>query len=99
MTSPDDTEVLDFVASVSPEVGLELAQLRPKRAILPFWSRLAIAAYREAGSDYQTLARLFHCSRNTVRRALKMHAVAYCTITGNRRLTAAQLALLPPRIR
>ena len=91
-TQRDDPAIGEFMAQMTLELAARMARLRPGRSLLPFWSRLAIAEYHRMGTDYDTLSRLFRCSRNTIWRALKHESSAFHTLTGERRLTHVQAA-------
>jgi len=80
---------------MTAEVGLEMALLRPKRGMLPYWSRMAIAEFAARGASYAELSRMFGVGRSTVYRAVHRASSAYCPLTGRRLLTESQAAAAP----
>lgn len=81
------------LCALRSEDGLQMAQLRG-RAQLPHWSILAIAEYRARGLRRRELAAAFRCSRGTIAHALQWKNRGYDFMSGERRLSAAQLT--PP---
>ena len=77
------------LGALRPEHGLQMAQRRGT-AQIPHWSILAIAHYREQGLSRRDLAAAFCCSPGTVARALQWKNNAYDSLSGERRLSAAQ---------
>jgi hypothetical protein len=51
---------------LTPELGLEMALLRPPGSIMPMWSRMAMAEYAADGMTYADLAELFRCGKSAV---------------------------------
>lgn len=81
------------LCALRPEDGLQMAKLRGS-AQLPHWSLLAIAEYRSRGLSRRELAAAFHCSPGTIANALQWKNQSYDALSGERRLSAAQLT--PP---
>ena len=94
LSSPS-SEGLAILAGMTPELGLELAHLRPSRGMLPYWSRLAIAAFAATGSTYKELMVMFRVGRSTVYRALKARQGGYASLSGQRVLSGPQKAPVP----
>ncbi len=92
-----DQTILDSVrenaSSITREDGLKMAQRRG-RAHLPWWSRLAIADFRDRLGSTAEVASLFKCSRRTVQLILKTWPIAYDPLSGERRLSRTQTS--PP---
>jgi hypothetical protein len=85
--------VRENVASITAEDGLMMAQRRGA-AHLPWWSRLAIAEFRDRLMSTSEVASLFECSRRTVQLVLKTWPTAYDPLSGKRRLSRTQAS--PP---
>jgi hypothetical protein len=77
------------LSALLPEHGLQMAQCRGKSQ-LPHWSLLAIAEFRERGFSRRELAVMFRCSPGTIANALQWKNRSYDTLSGERRLSAAQ---------
>lgn len=81
------------LCALRPEHGMQMAQRRGT-AQLPHWSLLAISEFRERGFSRREIAAAFCCSRGTIARALLWRNRSYDPMSGERRLSAAQLT--PP---
>lgn len=88
----ESAAVTEFWSSMTVELALEMALLRPRRGVLPFWSRLAIADFAARGATYADLMRMFRVGRSTVYRAIHRPSTAYCSLGGRRQLTQVQAA-------
>jgi transposase len=82
---------------LTPELGLEMALLRPPGSIMPMWSRMAMAEYAANGMTYAELSELFRCGKSTVWRCVKRWPGGYAPLSGKRLLTPQQRA--PVRVR
>ena len=83
-----------MVAGMTLAVAVAMAQLRPKRGMLPYWSRLAIAELASKGATYAALMEVFGVSRSTVYRAIMGQPRGYAPMSGRRLLTGSQAASL-----
>lgn len=79
-----------FVVGITPELALAMAHIRPRRGMLPYWSRLAIAELASQGVTYASLMELFRVGRSTIYRAIRGQPRGYAPMSGRRLLTAAQ---------
>jgi hypothetical protein len=77
---------------LTPELGLEMALLRPSGSIMPMWSRMAIAEYAANGMTYAELSELFRCGKCTVWRCVKRWPGGYAPLSGKRLLSKQQRA-------
>lgn len=94
LDSPRLKEMIDAqLSALRPEHGVQMARLRG-RAQLPHFSLLAIAEYRARGLSRRELATAFCCSSGTIANCLQWKNQAYDAMSGERRLSAAQMA--PP---
>lgn len=91
---PDNPAGTDFLNNMTPEIAQEMALLRPRRGVLPYWSRMAIAEFAARGATYAELMRMFRVGRSTVYRAIHRPSLGYCPLTGQRQLTTGQAAPL-----
>ena len=91
-------EAVAVVDGMTPELALAMAEFRPRRGMLPYWSRLAIAELASQGMTYATLMELFRVGRSTVYRAIQGQPRGYAPLSGRRVLTALQGAPVPRRI-
>ena len=80
------------VATMTPELAVAMAQFRPPRGMLPYWSRLAIAELASQGLTYAALMELFMVGRSTVYRAIRGQPRGYIPLSGQRLLTPSQAA-------
>lgn len=83
-------EAVAVVDGMTPELALAMAEFRPRRGMLPYWSRLAIAELASQGVTYAALMELFRVGRSTVYRAIKGQPRGYALFSGQRLLTAVQ---------
>lgn len=79
-----------LVAGMTPDLALAMAEFRPRRGMLPYWSRLALAELASEGATYASLMALFKVGRSTVYRAIKGQPRGYAPFSGQRLLTAVQ---------
>lgn len=86
----------EFLCGLTAEVARDMALLRPRGGILPYWSRMAIAEFSARGATYSQLMRQFRVSRSTIYRAIHQPTFAYCLRSGRRLLTDVQKATLRP---
>lgn len=94
LDNPSVKEMIDTqLLALRPEHGLQMARRRGS-AQLPHWSLLAIAEYRNRGFSRRELAVMFRCSPGTIANALQWKNQSYDALSGERRLSVAQLT--PP---
>jgi hypothetical protein len=79
-----------FLAELTAERGLAMALIRPKRGLLPLWSRMAIAEFAGRGASYSELMALFQVSRSTVYRSIHRSTTSYNQLSGKRLVTSSQ---------
>lgn len=78
------------LSSMTAEMGLEMALLRPPGCVLPMWSRMAMAEFARRGASYAELAKLFQCGISTVWRCVTGKTSGFTVLSGRRRLTQQQ---------
>lgn len=85
-------------ADVSPcldqpslEEAVKIAQSRAPGSHLSYWSRLAMAHYRNEGLTRREIAELFKVCLNTVSRAIAHPSRGFTPISGTRVLSSSQL--------
>lgn len=76
--------------SITTGTAVEMALVRPRRGMLPYWSRLAIAELSAQGMTYAALMTMFGVSRSTVYRAKKGKPRGFAPLSGRRLLTPQQ---------
>lgn len=83
-------EAIALVACMTPELAVAMAEFRPRRGMLPYWSRLAIAELASQGMSYASLMELFKVGRSTVYRAIKGKSGGFAPFTGRRLVSRSQ---------
>ena len=94
-SSPADVDLTILTA----EVGLEMAMIRPRKCLMPVWSRMAVAEYARHGMSYDELATMFRCGLTTVWRCVKRWPGGFAQLSGRRLLTVQQQAQVPTQAR
>ena len=76
-----------------------MALMRPKRGMLPYWSRMAIAELSAQGMTYAAIMTMFGVGRSTVYRAKKGKPRGFAPLSGQRVLTPQQTCPLSQKAR
>lgn len=80
------------LSSLTAELGLEMALIRPAGGTMPMWCRMAIAEFAWQGASYDHLAEMFHCGKSTIWRCVKGRSCGFAPLSGQRLLTKQQQA-------
>lgn len=81
----------DFIATLTPEMALEICRARPPGGRIPHWSRFAIAHYRAQGLNHREIADLFGVGLRSVTRILGGHDTGgFDPLSGQQALSRTQ---------
>ena len=82
---------IENMLTIDAQVGLELAQGRPKGAHVSLWTRLAMMERVANGGTYQSVAVEFGVSVATVQRSVRGYGRGFHLPSGVRVLSATQI--------